>query len=87
MTGVPGTFEIDDELYHFVKDPKGQPIEVLATGKSPRDGRTFPVVWVRRHVRGRIVCVTLGHDGRAHDHPAYKAILRNGVRWAARRSR
>jgi len=27
--------------------------------------------------------VTLGHDGKAHDHPAFKSILQNSLAWAA----
>ena len=85
MAGVPKSFEIVDELYRFRKDPKGAAIDVLATAKSPRDGKTFPVVWTTKNPKGRIVCVTLGHDGRAHKHVAFRTILRNSVAWAAKR--
>jgi hypothetical protein len=27
------------------------------------------------------VCVTLGHDGAAHEHPAFRALLVNAARW------
>ena len=83
MEGVPSKFKIIDELYRYKHDPKGPDITVLATGTNPKSGKSFPVVWtVHRPDGGRIVCTTLGHDGRAHNHPAYKAILRNAVRWA-----
>jgi len=83
MTGVPATFKISDELYHVQRDEQGPPIQVLATGKSPITGKTFPVVWIVKHPKARIVCVTLGHDGKAHELPAFQAILQNSVAWAA----
>jgi putative membrane-bound dehydrogenase-like protein len=81
MSGVPRTFRIRDELYRFEGDPAGPGIRVLARGTSPESGREYPVVWTVERPRGRIVCVTLGHDGGAHEHGAYRAILRNAVSW------
>jgi putative heme-binding domain-containing protein len=83
MAGVPAQFKITDELYHFQRDEEGTPLQVLATGKSPLTGKVFPVVWVVKHPNARIACVTLGHDGKAHEHPAFKAILQNSLTWAA----
>ena len=84
MQGVPTTFKITDELYHHQWDEKGSSGKVLATGKSPVTGKTFPVAWITEHPKGRIVCLTLGHDGKAHEHPAFKTILKNSVAWLAR---
>jgi len=83
MAGVPKAFKIRDELYHFQRDDQGTPIQVLASGRSPVTGKTFPVVWLTKHPKARIVCITLGHVGAAHEHPAYKAILQNALKWAA----
>ena len=83
MAGVPATFKITDELYHFTQDPQGTPLHVLATGKSPITGKTFPVVWIVNHPKARIVCITLGHDGAAHEHSAFKTLLQNGLSWAS----
>jgi type 1 glutamine amidotransferase len=85
MAGVPASFKISDELYHFQRDPQGSPIEVLASGKSPLTGKTFPVVWTVRNSNARIACITLGHDGKAHEHAAFKSILKNSLAWAAGR--
>ena len=38
-----------------------------------------------KHPKARIVCITLGHDGKAHEHPAYKTLLQNSLAWAARK--
>jgi putative membrane-bound dehydrogenase-like protein len=84
MAGVPDSFNISDELYHFVPDKEGTAMQVLAFGKNLTDGKTYPVVWITKHPKARIVCITLGHDGKAHEHPAFKTILQNSLKWAAK---
>ncbi len=83
MKGVPADFEITDELYNYIADPAGNPVEVLATATSPKTGKVFPQVFIVKHPKARIVGITLGHDARAHDLPAYQTILKNAVQWAA----
>ena len=80
---VPPAFEITDELYNYAADPAGNPIEVLAEATSPKTGKSFPQVWIVKHPKARIVGLTLGHDARAHDLPAYQTLLKNAVNWAA----
>ncbi len=84
MENVPATFTIEDELYRFEQDANGSAIEVLATAEEQETGEVYPIVWTVDHANGRIVVNTLGHDGAAHQHPAYTQILKNSVRWAAR---
>jgi len=90
MRGVPATFEVEDELYYVNAEPGKVPpgtasIEVLAeTSPSARYKMPHPAVWITSHATARIVGITLGHDARAHDHPAFKTLLANAVRWAAR---
>jgi putative membrane-bound dehydrogenase-like protein len=83
--GVSKSFRVKDELYQFVKDPEGPEIQVLAKGKSLESGKEYPVVWTVKHPKGRIVCITLGHDGAAHEHEAYKKLLQNAAAWAAQK--
>ena len=83
--GLPTTFKISDELYHYVRDEQGVPPLVLATGKSPHDGRVFPVVWLSQLQKGRAACITLGHDGQSHSLPAYQQLLKQAALWAAGR--
>jgi uncharacterized protein len=83
MAGVPKTFKITDELYHFQRDEQGAAIQVLATGKNLATGKAYPAVWVTKQPKARIVCITLGHDGAAHENGAYKTILQNALKWAA----
>lgn len=81
MNGVPAKFNIVDELYRWKKDPEGTPIEVLAIGKGLESGEEFPVVWVVKHPKAKIVGNTLGHDDRAHNLKAYQTILKNSLNW------
>jgi putative membrane-bound dehydrogenase-like protein len=82
--GVPPTFRVRDELYRFEKDPQGPEVQVLARGRSLETGKEYPVVWTVAHAKGRVVCVTLGHDGAAHRHEAYRKLLKNARDWAAK---
>jgi putative heme-binding domain-containing protein len=81
MKGVPASFAITDELYYYIPDAQGTPIEVLATADSKIKNATFPQVFVIKHPGTKIAGITLGHDARAHDLPAYKALLVNAVNW------
>ena len=83
MAGVPDAFKINDELYHFEADKDGTPIQVLAYANNLQTGKSYPSVWVVKHPKARIVCIALGHDGKAHELDAYKTILRNALKWAA----
>jgi type 1 glutamine amidotransferase len=91
MQGVPATFTVEDELYHVNAVPERTPagtvaIDVLAeTSPSVRYMTPHPAVWVTTHPTARIVGITIGHDQRVHDLPAFKTLLANAVRWTARR--
>jgi len=81
--GVPRSFSVRDELYRFEPDPEAGS-EVLAVGTSLTSGAEFPVLWTRTHGQGRLVALTLGHDGAAHEHAAFRTLLQNAVRWVRR---
>ena len=85
MINIPKGFKVSDELYHFEPDPQGPTIHVLATGKNPATGATFPVVWTVDHPKARIVCITLGHDRSAHENVAFRVMLQNAMAWVARK--
>lgn len=80
---VPERFSIKDELYRHQTDPNGANIQILAIGVRPGSEQSYPLLWITQHPKGRIVCLTLGHDGESHNHPAYQAMLRNAVQWAS----
>lgn len=83
MRGVPAKFTIKDELYYFEPDPQGTPIKVLATAHSAQKSKDYPQVFIVGHAKARVVGLTLGHDGDAHNHAAYIQLLRNAVLWTA----
>jgi type 1 glutamine amidotransferase len=91
MKGVPASFEAFDELYHVNPDPAQLPpgtasIEVLAeTSPSARYMKPHAAVWITQHAKARIVAITLGHDARVHDLPAFRTLLTNAVAWASSR--
>ncbi len=85
MAGVPEQFKITDELYNSLHADTDAPIEVLAEATSPKTGKTFPQVWIPQHPKARIACITLGHDGKAHELPAFQTLLKNAVIWAAKK--
>lgn len=78
---VPERFTIKDELYRFQPVEDGAEIHVLAVGIEPDTGDEYPVAWVVEHGEGKVVNITLGHDGDAHQHEAYIALLENSVNW------
>ncbi|TLV00862.1 ThuA domain-containing protein [Dyadobacter luticola] len=80
---VPETFGLKDELYYFIADPAGTPIDVLATAKAADSDKVFPSLFIVKYPKARIVGIALGHDGEAHSLAAYQTILRNAVQWAA----
>jgi putative membrane-bound dehydrogenase-like protein len=81
--GVPASFKISDECYWFEPDPQGTPIQVLATGYSMQKNKDYPMVFIVQHPRTRIVGIALGHDGKAHEHPAFKKLLQNALAWVS----
>jgi len=74
---VEARFEIVDELYRAVPVEGAGPIAVLAEGVG--DAR-YPVVWTS----GRVVGITLGHDGQAHELPAFQQLLSQAVAWLSK---
>ncbi|WP_332701334.1 ThuA domain-containing protein [Devosia sp.] len=86
MAGV-SSFPYRSEQYYMHVDPSN---EVLATTTftgehaSWIDGVTMPVVWKRKHGKGRVFYSALGHVSAEFAVPEMATILRRGVNWAAR---
>jgi len=81
LEGVPTTFSITDELYRAEAVDGAIPARTLARGFSKKTSDSFPVVWVPAVEKGHVLVITLGHDGRAHEHPAFRSLLDSGMRW------
>jgi hypothetical protein len=82
-----GDFPYRSEQYYMHVDPAN---EVLATTTfggehaSWIDGVVMPVVWKRRHGKGRVFYSSLGHVASEFEVPEMKTILKRGLLWAAR---
>lgn len=83
MKGVPASFKITDELYWHQVDSLGSKTVLLATARNSKTDKSHPCVWITEHPKTRIVCITLGHDGQAHEHEAYQTLLKNSIRWVS----
>jgi type 1 glutamine amidotransferase len=81
------SFAYRSEQYYMHVDPSN---DVLATttfngAHCPWiDGVVMPVVWKRRHGKGRVFYSSLGHVASEFEVPEMKTILRRGLLWAAR---
>lgn len=86
MEGIE-SFPYTSEQYYMHVDPSN---EVLATttftGEHAYwiDGVTIPVVWKRKHGKGRVFYSSLGHVSKEFEVPQMRTILRRGLNWAAR---
>jgi hypothetical protein len=80
-------FDYRSEHYYMHVDPA---IEVLATTTFSGEhapwveGVVMPVVWKKRHGKGRVFYCTLGHRAYELDIPQMKQIMTRGMAWAAR---
>lgn len=86
MAGISG-FAWHSEQYYLHVDPA---VEVLATttfsgAHAPWiEGVVMPVVWKKRHGRGRVFFSALGHDAAELATEPALTLLTRGLVWAAR---
>lgn len=79
-------FDYRSEQYYMHVDPSN---EVLATTRFSGDhaawieGVVMPVVWKRRHGKGRVFYSSLGHVAAEFQVPEMRTILHRGLLWAA----
>jgi hypothetical protein len=86
MKGIKD-FPYRSEQYYMHVDPSN---EVLATTTFTGEygdwleGVVMPVVWKRRHGKGRVFYSSLGHVSKEFEVPEMKTILTRGLLWAAK---
>lgn len=79
LRGV-GPFLIRDEAYKNLYHAENA-VPLLKTEAPESD----PVVaWVGPCASARVVAVQLGHGPSAYEHPSYRKLIHNAVRWSAR---
>ena len=81
MKGFPENWTTPmDELYIIEKVwPNTTP---LATSKSEKDGKEYPVVWANDYNGTRVVGTSYGHTNEAFEDPVFIKLLANAVSWA-----
>ena len=83
--GVESKFTLKDERYYFIPDSTGPGVSVLASSSVAGSDKIFPSVFVVKHPKARIVGLALGHDAESHNIANYQTLLRNSVKWVARK--
>lgn len=69
-------FEVRDELYiHELESD----IEVHFTAKH--EGQNIPVVWTRRHGKGKVCYAVPGHTAETIGNKTYQEVLKRGLEW------
>ena len=80
-------FHLHSEQYYMHVDPA---VEVLATTKFSGEhaywieGVVMPVVWKRRHGKGRVFFASFGHVVGDFEVPEAREIVRRGLLWASK---
>ena len=72
-------FEIYDETYGI--GDCSDDCNVLLTTAKERSMRTL--AWSRIYGNSRLFCLSLGHDSKSWQNPAFRTVVQNGVRWCA----
>ena len=70
-------FAIVDELYLLDREPEG----AAQLAYAEWDGKPRPIVYVRRYGQGRVAYIALGHDQKAWNHPSFKQLIMQAIRW------
>ncbi len=70
-------FTVADELYLLDREPAGAKLLAFAVW----EGKPRPMVYVRHYGEGRVAYIALGHDEKAWNHPSFKQLVVEAVRW------
>lgn len=86
MSGISPEFEYDSEQYYMMTDPG---IDILADTTYHYDNQScqMPVVWTKKHGKGKVFYSALGHH--PDEFETYPHVLQmtiQGLCWAARSS-
>jgi hypothetical protein len=74
-------FTIHDETYKGYD--VSSDVQVLLTTDEPTSAAK--IAWAKERGPARIVFIQLGHDRQAYANPNYRQLLRQAIRWTARR--
>jgi type 1 glutamine amidotransferase len=74
-------FEIHDEVYNLFDVAKD--VHPLLTTDEPESNKV--IGWAKTYGPARVVYLQSGHDHFAYENPNYQQILRQAIRWTARK--
>ena len=74
-------FEIHDETYNLFD--VANDVHPLLTTEEPESNKV--IGWAKNYGKARVVYLQSGHDHFAYENPNYQQILRQAIRWAAKR--
>jgi len=74
-------FTVHDEIYWGFR--VGKDVAPLITTTHPKSGK--PLGWARTQGKSRVVYLQLGHGPETFNDENYRQLLRQSIRWAARR--
>jgi type 1 glutamine amidotransferase len=81
ITAGLGPFQIEDETYKGMYfSARIRPLLLTDNAESDR-----AIAWIGPCKTSRVVAIQLGHGPTAHHNPAYRALVKNAVLWAAGR--
>jgi type 1 glutamine amidotransferase len=86
MEGI-ASFPYRSEQYYMHVDPSNDVLATTTFGGEHAwwiEGVTMPVVWKRRHGKGKVFYSSLGHQAQEFEVLEMRTILRRGMNWAAR---
>jgi type 1 glutamine amidotransferase len=84
LKGLPDNWVTPkDELY--VIDKLWPNAKALATSRSERDGKDYPVIWTNQFGKARVFGTTYGHSDETFRDPVFLDYVSRGVLWAAGR--
>lgn len=83
--GVEQKFTLKDERYYYIPDATGPGVEILASSSVAGSEKIYPSVFIIKNPKARIAAIALGHDAESHNISNYQTLLRNAVKWVAKR--
>ncbi len=75
-------FDIHDETYKWFD--VAEECHPLLTTDEPESNKV--IGWAKTYEGARVVYIQLGHDHFAYENPTYQQLLRQAIRWTARKS-
>ena len=81
VTAGMDDFKLQDEYYN--KCRVSPDAALLLTTDNP--GNQREVAWCHDYRKSRVAYIMSGHDQKVYDHPSYRRLLANALRWAARK--